>query len=160
MRWIPGCNRFACRNHYSDVIMSAMVSQINGVSSAYSTVCSGVDQRRHQRSAPLAFVRGLHRRPVNSPHKEPVMRKMFPFDDVIMQKCGETINPLWPNDDMWWQRTGIIQTNDGLLYWRMYASPTSTLKHITFTQLVGQYLRYFVVKYVALTNNTWAAKFF
>ena len=29
-------------------------------------------------------MRGIHRRPVNSPHKWPVTRKMFPFDDVIM----------------------------------------------------------------------------
>ena len=36
-------------------------------------------------SALLAFVRGIHRRPVNSPHKWPVTRKMFPFDDVIME---------------------------------------------------------------------------
>ena len=42
------------------------------------------DQRKHQRSASLAFVRGIHRGPVNSPHKWPVTRKMFPFDDVIM----------------------------------------------------------------------------
>ena len=41
-------------------------------------------QRKHQSSASLAFVRGSHRRPVNSPHKWPVTRKMFPFDDVIM----------------------------------------------------------------------------
>ena len=38
----------------------------------------------HQSSASLAFVRGIHRWPVNSPHKLPVTRKMFPFDDVIM----------------------------------------------------------------------------
>ena len=38
----------------------------------------------HQSSASLAFVRGIHRRPVNSPHKWPVTRKMSPFDDVIM----------------------------------------------------------------------------
>ena len=35
-------------------------------------------------SASLAFVRGIHRWPVNSPHKGPVTRKMFPFDDVMM----------------------------------------------------------------------------
>ena len=29
-------------------------------------------------------MRGIHRRPVNSPHKGPVTRKMIPFDDVIM----------------------------------------------------------------------------
>ena len=42
------------------------------------------DQRKHQSSASLAFVRGIHRWPVNSPHKWPVTRKMFPFYDVIM----------------------------------------------------------------------------
>ena len=70
--------------HYNDVIMSVMASQITGVSIAYSTVWSGVDQRKHQRTASLAFVRVIHRWPVDSPHKGPVMRKMFPFDDVIM----------------------------------------------------------------------------
>ena len=64
--------------------MSAMVSQITSLNIVYSTVYSGADQRKHQSSAPLAFVRGIHRRPVNSSHKWPVMRKMFPFDDVIM----------------------------------------------------------------------------
>ena len=42
------------------------------------------NQRKHQSSASLAFVRGIHRWPVNSLHKGPVTRKMFPFDDVIM----------------------------------------------------------------------------
>ena len=41
---------------------------------------------KYQSSASLAFVRGIHRGPVNSPHKWPVKRKMFPFDDVIMIK--------------------------------------------------------------------------
>ena len=45
---------------------------------------SDADQRKHQSSAPLAFVRRIHRGSVNSPHKGPVTRKMFPFDDVIM----------------------------------------------------------------------------
>ena len=45
---------------------------------------SDADQWKHQSSASLAFVRGIHRWPVNSPHKWPVTRKMFPFDDVIM----------------------------------------------------------------------------
>ena len=64
--------------------MGAMASQITSFTIVYSTVYSGANQRKHQSSAPLAFVRGIHRRPVNSPHKGPVMRKMFPFDDVIM----------------------------------------------------------------------------
>ena len=51
---------------------------------AYSTVYSGADERKHQSPASLAFVWGIHRWPVNYPHKGPVTRKMFPFDDVIM----------------------------------------------------------------------------
>ena len=69
---------------YIDVIMGAMVSQITCVWSVYSSVCSGVDQWKHQSSASLPFVRGTHRWPVNSPHKGPVTRKILPFDDVIM----------------------------------------------------------------------------
>ena len=70
--------------HYSIVIMSTMASQITSLTIVYSTVYSSADQRKHQSSASLAFVRGIHRRPVNSQHKGPVTRKMFPFDDVIM----------------------------------------------------------------------------
>ena len=43
-----------------------------------------IRQRKHQSSASLAFVRGIRRWPVNSPHKGPVTRKIFPFDDVTM----------------------------------------------------------------------------
>ena len=64
--------------------MGVMASQITGDSIVYSTVYSGADQRKHQSSAPLAFVMGIHRWPVNSPHKGPVTRKMLPFDDVII----------------------------------------------------------------------------
>ena len=70
--------------HNSDVIMSPMASQITSLTIVCSTVYSVADQRKHQSSASLAFVRGIHRWPVNSPHKWPVTRKMFPFDDVIM----------------------------------------------------------------------------
>ena len=73
--------------HYNDIIMGAIASKITSLTIVYSTVYSGADQRKHQSSASLAFVRGIHRRPVNSPHKWPVTRKMFPFDDVIMRLC-------------------------------------------------------------------------
>ena len=66
--------------------MGAMASQITSLTMVYSTVYSGTDQRKHQSSVSLAYVRGIHRWPVNSPHKGPVMRKMFPFDEVIMGK--------------------------------------------------------------------------
>ena len=70
--------------HYDDVTMSGMASQITSLAIVYSTVYPGADQRKHQSPASLAFVREIHRGPVNSPHKWPVTRKMFPFDDVIM----------------------------------------------------------------------------
>ena len=60
--------------------MSIMPSQITSLTTVYSTVYSGADQRKHQSSASLAFVRGIHR----WTHKWPVRRKMFPFDDVNM----------------------------------------------------------------------------
>ena len=48
----------------------------------------GADQRKRQSSASLAFVRGIHRSPVNSPHKGPVTLEMLPLDDVIMDTAG------------------------------------------------------------------------
>ena len=73
--------------HYSDVTMSAMAFQITGVSIVCSTVCSGADQRKHQSSASLAFVRRIHRGPGDSLHKGPRTLKFFPFDDVITLGC-------------------------------------------------------------------------
>ena len=64
--------------------MGAIESHITSLTIVYSTIYSDADQRKHQSSASLAFVWGIHRRPVNSPHKWPVTRKMFPLDDVIM----------------------------------------------------------------------------
>ena len=66
--------------------MGAMASQITSLTIVYSTVYSGTEQSKHQSSASLAFAWGIHRGPVNSPHKWPVTWKMFPFDEVIMQK--------------------------------------------------------------------------
>ena len=71
-------------SHYCDVTMGAMASQTTSLAIVYLTVYSDAEQRTHQSSASLAFVRGIHRGPVNSPHKWPVTRKMFAFDDVIM----------------------------------------------------------------------------
>ena len=74
----------ACLCHYRDVIMSAMTSPINSVSIVRPIIGSGANQRKHQRSVSLAFVRGIHRWPVDSLHTGPVTRKMFLFDDVIV----------------------------------------------------------------------------
>ena len=70
--------------HYNDVTMGAIASQITSITIVYSTVYWNADQEKYQSSASLAFVWGIHRWPVNSSHKWPVTRNMFPFDDVIM----------------------------------------------------------------------------
>ena len=81
-------NRFICQIffmvHQIDVLMGAMASQITSLTSVYSDVYSCANQRKHQSSTSLAFVRRIHRWPVNSSHKRPVTRKIFPFDTVIM----------------------------------------------------------------------------
>ena len=81
-------SNYSC-DHYDDIIMGTIASQITSLTIVYSIVYSGADQSKHQSSASLAFVWGIHRGPVNSPHKWPVTRKMFPFDDVIM------LNSIW-----------------------------------------------------------------
>ena len=52
--------------HYNAAIMGAMASQIINLTIVYTAIYSGTHQRKHQSSAPLAFVRGIHRWPVNS----------------------------------------------------------------------------------------------
>ena len=63
-----------CGTHYNDVIMGSMASQITSLTIVYSAVYSGADQRKHQSSSSLAFVRGIQRGPANSSHKWPVTR--------------------------------------------------------------------------------------
>ena len=63
-----------------------------------------VIQRKQQSSASLAFARGIHRSPVDSPHKGPVTQKMFPFDDVIMHHCANRC----PNT----KRCFVVSKND------------------------------------------------
>ena len=97
-------------SHYSKVIMRAMAPRITDASIVCSSVRSGTDQRKNQSSASLAFKSGIHRWPVNSPHKGPVTRKMFPFDDVIM------ICMLW---------TRLMLISD--CYWLIQVSSPSTV---------------------------------
>ena len=47
--------------HYDDVIMGVVASQITSLTIVYSTIYSGADQSKHQSSASLAFVWGIHR---------------------------------------------------------------------------------------------------
>ena len=71
--------------HYNGVIMGILASQITSLKIVYSIVYSGgTDQRKHHSFASLVFVPGIHRWPVNSPHKWQVTLKKFPLDDIIM----------------------------------------------------------------------------
>ena len=47
--------------HYNNVIMGAIATQTTSLTIVYSTVYTGPDQRKHQSSASLAFVRAIHR---------------------------------------------------------------------------------------------------
>ena len=67
--------------HYSDVIMSAMASQITNLLNR-----SFMHWSKHQNSASLAFVRGIHRWPVDSPHRGPVTRRCF---HLMTSSCPE-----------------------------------------------------------------------
>ena len=78
-------DRYPLTEHYCDAIMGTVASQITSLTFVYTTVYPDADQSKHQSSASLAFVWGIHRGPVNSLHKWPATRKMFPFDDVIMK---------------------------------------------------------------------------
>ena len=96
--------------HYNDVIMSAVASQITSVPIVWSTVCSGADHRKHQGSASLAFLWVIHWWPVNFPHKRPVTRKMFPFDDVTIR-----IGITYQFTSERWRKLSSL--NSGARYW-------------------------------------------
>ena len=82
-----------------------MASKITSFTSVYSAVYSGADNRKPQSFASLAFVWGIHRWPVNSPHKWPVTRKMFAFDYVVMlQYCSDFE---LPTSNAWFAGCGL-----------------------------------------------------
>ena len=72
-QWVKSnqCNWYQILStcHYNNVIMSAMASQITGISIVCLTVCSGAHQGKYQSSASLVFIREIQRWPVDSPHK-------------------------------------------------------------------------------------------
>ena len=69
--------------HYSDIIMS--ICSNHGISIVCSGICSDAD-KKNQSSASLAFVRGIHRWLMDSPHKGPVMQKLFLLCHTIHPK--------------------------------------------------------------------------
>ena len=103
--------------HYNNYIMGTVTSQITSLAIVYSAVYSGADQRKYQGSASLAFEWGMHRGPVNSPHKGPVTRKMFSFDDVIMISQGTGVAP-----SRWWAITEKMLTELYDTIWRHKAT--------------------------------------
>ena len=137
--------------------MGAIASQITSLTIVYSTVYSDSDQRKHQSSVLLAFVRGIHRRPVNSPHKWPVTRKMFPFDDVIMR---------W----IYWSvmQKAVSCCDVNMYCWyrdqsRLAPSQWETLLHGNYiSHWLGPYLDWHLDKYsfhlyedMKMSRNTW-----
>ena len=89
-----------------------MESQITGVSIVCTSVWPGTDHRKHQSSASLAFARGFHWWPINSPHKGPVTRKMLPFDDVIiLPQVRPYCGCRWPG--------GCISSTSSLVYYNI-----------------------------------------
>ena len=117
--------------HYDDVIMGAMTSQITSLTIVYSTVYSDTDQRKHQSPASLAFVRGIHRGPVNSPHKWPVTRNCFSFDDVIMSlKLCILCCPIWrlytEDRDMSWCQLCRQWWYHRVSWWQPVVPPLTT----------------------------------
>ena len=75
-------NVFSVEYHYNDVIMSAMASQITGVSIVCPNVCSGSEKTSKLRVTGLCAGNS----PVTGENKRPVTRKIFPFEDVITNK--------------------------------------------------------------------------
>ena len=70
--------------HYNDIPMSTIVSQITSLTAVYISVYSRADQRKYQSSASLAFARGIHWWSVNSPTQRASNAENVAFDDVIM----------------------------------------------------------------------------
>ena len=92
---LPICNRTDCmgthnlfRLHYDDVIMGGMVSQITSLTIVYSIVYSSTDQRKHQSSASLAFVWGIHRDRWIPPTKGQLRGKCF---HLMTSSCEQRI---------------------------------------------------------------------
>ena len=97
--------------HYSDIIMSMMVSQITGVCLSTQPLVQA-QIKKHQSSTSLAFMMGINWWPVNSPQKGPVTRKMFSFDDAIMVSLLPALASCWTNcqiaTDLRWYPSMLI----------------------------------------------------
>ena len=98
-----------------------------------TTVCSDADHRKHQSSASLAFVWGTRRWPLNFPHKGPVTRKIFPFNDVIM--LHEAIDSFYSPAASNAASNSIVTRNLSMAYWMWKA--TTCLKITIYWPFIG-----------------------
>ena len=97
--------RHIFQDHYSDVVINEMESQITNVSFVCVTVCSGAGQRKNQSCVPLAFVKGIHRWPVDSPHKGPVTWYFF---HLMTSSCS------FPGPTQSWEYSNANETKIGV----------------------------------------------
>ena len=148
--------------------MGAMASQITSLTIVYSTVYSGADQSKLQSSASLAFVWGIH------PHKWPVTRKMFQFDDVVMWiplnniasilfKSVVTRKGMSPDFD----KPALIDLKQPVVSiskWRQYWLPAYNLKEVALSKMYagGYFLCDFEIQYLNSTTKrcAWSSIFF
>ena len=114
--------------------MTMLASQITSLTVVYSIVHSCVNQRKHQSSASLAFVREIHRGPVNFPHKWPVTRKMFPFDDVIMKWLSLE---MYYTDSFGWNLQACFLWDTGNFHWRTNAVLRQSPTVLMFVDITG-----------------------
>ena len=151
-----------CLGTYGDVIMGMVASQITSLTIVYSTIWLDADQRKHQNCALLAFVRGIHRWLVNSPHKWAVTRKIFPFDDVIVVCKQNKYNAIWISGDHCLQQ--ILQTSPWharkrIMRLRCLLSSTSDLRpnYFIFAEryhlILGRVIRESIVSHMLIFAN-------
>ena len=105
--------------------MSAIASQITSLTIVYSIVYPGTDQGKHQSSASLAFVWGIPRRPVNSPHKGPVVSiwwRHHGFYSVLLRLTHRgRVTPICvDNLDHHWFWSWIVTCSAPSLYLNQY----------------------------------------
>ena len=113
--------------YYNDVILSAIV---------YSNVYWATDQRKHHSSASLAFARGIHRWPVNSPQRASNAEKMSIWQrhhDLLHHVSSSTTVECRPTSAYHFTSHGVKKTKWRLLICQMgYMVRAQTFVHITF----------------------------
>ena len=124
---------------YADVIMSTMASQITGVSKCLLNRLFGRLSKKYQNSTSLPFVRGIHRRQVDSPHEGPVTRRMFPFDNVIIRYHRRP--PQWRStitgtviEKLLYKETFCTKKLCGRCIWKIMISRTVSTRDLYITQ--------------------------